>query len=81
MVLRPFGEHISPECDGSGNMMCVFSESLDRLGEFLGVKINVGHGMLILTSSNHFFMFPEPSHSGEICSPKDRNTILPYLYF
>ena len=26
-------------------------------------------------------MYPEPSHSGEICSSKDCNTILRYLYF
>ena len=55
MVLQPLGKHISPECDGSGYMMCMFSDSLDCLGEFLGVEIDVSHGMLILTPSNPKF--------------------------
>ena len=55
MASRPLGKHISPECDGSGNMICVFSDSPDCFGEFLGVKIDVRHGMLILTPSNQNF--------------------------
>ena len=32
-------------------------------------------------SENTHILYPEPSHSGEICSSKDCNTILRYLYF
>ena len=39
MVLQSFEEHISPECDGSGYKICVFSDSLDLIRGYLGVKI------------------------------------------
>ena len=35
--------HIVLECDGSGNMLSVFSDSVDRLKWVLGVKIDTGH--------------------------------------
>ena len=51
MVSRPFGEHISisSEYDGSGYMMCVFSESLDLLRGYLGIKIDIDHGISVKT--------------------------------
>ena len=55
MVSRPLGQHISPECDGSGYMICMFSYPLGCLREFLGVKIDVSHGMLILTPLDRNF--------------------------
>ena len=58
---------------------------------FEGVKINIPWRTSILTpknspkqsgeSENTQIMFPEPSHSGEMCFPKGRDAILPYLYF
>ena len=61
MMLRPFEEHIFPEYGGSGNMMRVASDSLSLKRGFLGVKIDIDHGISISTPSNQFFMFPEPS--------------------
>jgi len=43
------------ECDGSGNMLWVFSDSVDRLKWVLGLKIDIGHEISILTPSNHCF--------------------------
>ena len=34
MVSQPIRTHIVLECDGSGNMLCVFSDSVDRLKSF-----------------------------------------------
>ena len=74
MVLRHFGEHLSPGCDGSGYMICVFSDSLDCLGEFLGVKIDVSHGMLILTplDRNFYVSWAVPVQNGSfrICETR-----------
>ena len=38
MVLRPIREHVILKCDGSGYMICVFSDPVDRLKGVLGVK-------------------------------------------
>lgn len=36
MVLRPIREHVILECDGSGYMICEFSDPVDRLKGVLG---------------------------------------------
>ena len=57
MVSHPFEEHISPECDGSGYILCVVSDSLDLLRVDLGVKM----WYIDFDNFNFFFMYPEPS--------------------
>ena len=42
--------------------VCFLDQQIVQNG-FRGVKIDTGHGISILTTSNQFFMFPEPSRS------------------
>ena len=56
MLLRSVEDRISPEYDGSGFKICVFSDSLDLLRVYFGVKIDIGQGISILTPSNYFFL-------------------------
>ena len=52
MVSQPIRTHIVLECDGSGNMLCVFSDSVDRLKWVLGGQ---NFWMMNLTRSYEFF--------------------------
>ena len=54
MVSQPVRTHIVLECDGSGNMLCVFPDAADRLKWFWEVKIDTGHEISILTINSFF---------------------------